>query len=161
VNHDLQAKAEHFPHVRRFDEAHVLEHSLEVQLPFLQVILPAFDLVPLAVGDASADQVADVLNALRGGDDTLLVISSDLSHYLDYNSALRIDTATTNAIEELDPDAIKSQQACGRIPIQGLLLLAQQLKLKPETVDLRSSGDTAGPRDQVVGYGAYVFTEEH
>lgn len=145
------------PQVRLLDEAHQLEHSLEVQLPFLQETLDHFSLVPLVVGDATADQVAEVLDRLWGGPETLIVVSSDLSHYHSYEAARRLDAATTAAIEALRPEDIGYEQACGRNPVNGLLALAKRRGLRARTLDLRSSGDTAGPRDQVVGYGAYVF----
>ncbi len=147
------------PGVAVLDAAHSEEHSLEVHLPFLQAIFDRFTLVPLVVGDASADSVAAVLDALWGGSETLIVVSSDLSHYLDYKAARGVDLATRDAIERLDPAAITFDQACGRLPIAGLLTVARRRDLTVETVDLRNSGDTAGPRDQVVGYGAWCFTE--
>lgn len=143
--------------VQELDQAHSLEHSLEVHLPFLQTILHDFSLVPLVVGDASAEQVADVLQAVWGGPETLIVISSDLSHYHDYATAQKMDRATSDAIEHLAPEAIDYEQACGRIPVSGLLTLARRQGLKATTIDLRNSGDTAGPRDRVVGYGAYII----
>lgn len=143
--------------VQRYSPAHAQEHSLEVQLPFLQGVLGEFELVPLVVGDATPDEVATVLERLWGGEDTLIVISSDLSHYLDYESARLIDARTTRAIEELRDQDIGFEQACGALPVRGLLLAARRHGLHAETVDLRNSGDTAGPRDQVVGYGSYVF----
>jgi len=149
------------PQVQLFDATHMQEHSLEVHLPFLQVALGDFALVPLVVGQAAADEVAEVLEALWGGDETLIVISSDLSHYLSYDAAREIDARTCAAIEHLDGDAIADDQACGRMPLKGLLALARRRGLKAETVDLRNSGDTAGPRDQVVGYGAWVFRKEN
>jgi AmmeMemoRadiSam system protein B len=145
------------PCVRIMDEAHTSEHSLEVQLPFLQAVLDRFSLVPLVVGNASAAQVAEVLDLLWGGPETLIVISSDLSHYYPYAAAQRLDAATTAAIEALRPDDISEEQACGRAPVRGLLVEARRRGLQVETLDLRNSGDTAGPRDRVVGYGAYVF----
>lgn len=145
------------PQVKLMDEAHALEHSLEVQLPFLQEVLDRFSLAPFVVGDAGADEVAEVLDLLWGGSETLIVISSDLSHYHDYATARRLDAATTLAIESLRPQDIGFDQACGRIPVNGLLALARRRGLHAQTLDLRNSGDTAGPRDQVVGYGAYVF----
>jgi len=156
------------PSVHVVDQAHGPEHSLEVQLPFLIEALHrdnadnvGFSVVPLLVGDATADQVAELLNAAwpAGDVETFVVVSSDLSHYLDYPTARALDEATTEAIEQLAPQRLGHEQACGRVPIAGLLQVAQQRKLKVITVDLRNSGDTAGPRDQVVGYGAYVFTE--
>ena len=116
-----------------------------------------FTLVPLAVGEATPAQVGEVLECLWGGAETLIVISSDLSHYHDYETAQRMDSATSRAIEQLRLEDIEYEQACGRVPINGLLYVARKRGLSAETVDLRNSGDTAGPRDQVVGYGAYVF----
>lgn len=144
------------PQVKRLDAAHAMEHSLEVQLPFLQEILSQFSLVPLVVGEATPEEVAEVLEILWGGEETLIVISSDLSHYHDYQTARHIDAETRDAIEALRPDRIGYDQACGRNGLNGLLTLARRRGLHIETVDLRNSGDTAGPRDQVVGYGAWV-----
>lgn len=145
------------PQVEPSDAAHAPEHSLEVHLPFLQTLLGDFSLVPLVVGDATPEEVAEVLELLWGGPETLIVVSTDLSHYCDYATARRLDAATTRAIETLEPEAIGHEQACGRIPVQGLLLAAQRHGLHANAVDVRNSGDTAGPRDAVVGYGAYVF----
>ena len=144
--------------VRVIDEAHREEHSLEVQLPFLQRVLgDKFSLVPLVVGDADSRSVAEVIETLWGGPETLILISSDLSHYHDYTTARELDSATSRAIEHLDPQAIDYEQACGRIPVSGLLLAARHHKLHAKTLDLRNSGDTAGSHDRVVGYGAYAF----
>lgn len=145
------------PQVHALDRAFDGEHCLEVQLPFLQERLTDFSIVPLLVGDADADAVAEVLERLWGGPETLIVISSDLSHYLDYDSARSIDARTSAAICALRPEAIATHQACGRHPIAGLLTAAQHHALHGEQLDLRNSGDTAGPRDRVVGYGAYAF----
>ena len=149
----------HLPQVQVLDQAHAMEHSLEVQLPFLQEVLGEFSLVPLVVGDASAAEVAEVLEILWDGPETRLVISSDLSHYHAYETARQMDGATSRAIEALDPEAIGNQDACGRVPVIGLLAAARRHGLRARTLDLRNSGDTAGPRDQVVGYGAYVFEQ--
>lgn len=145
------------PQVKVLDEAHAMEHSLEVQLPFLQSMFKDFTLVPLVVGDADPQLVAEVLEMLWGGEETLIVISSDLSHFHDYDTARQLDSATSQAIEELAPERIRYEHACGRNPVNGLLALVKKLGLRAETVDLRSSGDTAGPRDRVVGYGAYLI----
>lgn len=145
------------PGVQILDKAHALEHSLEVQLPFLQKILHDFTLVPIVVGEAPVEGVAQVLEHLWGGAETLVVVSSDLSHYQDYVSAKEHDSATSQAIENLRPEAIAYHDACGRLPINGLLLVAQKLGLIVTRYDLRNSGDTAGDRDRVVGYGAYGF----
>jgi hypothetical protein len=144
------------PQVQRLDAAFDGEHALEVHLPFLQEVLLDFRLAPFIVGEASAEEVAEVLDRLWGGDETLIVVSSDLSHYLDYDSAKARDALTTQRIEALDP-TVGYHDACGRNPVNGLLLAARRHGLSAQTVDLRNSGDTAGPRDRVVGYGAYVF----
>jgi AmmeMemoRadiSam system protein B len=146
------------PYVRVFDQAHALEHSLEVHLPFLQELLSAFRLVPIVVGDAAPQETAGVLERLWGGDETLIVVSSDLSHYHDYATAQRRDATTSRAIEQLNYEAIDYDDACGRAPVSGLLYLARKRGLHVTTLDLRNSGDTAGPRDRVVGYGAYIVT---
>lgn len=139
------------------DDAHAEEHGLEVHLPFLQSTLAAWSVVPLVVGDVRFSAVASILHETWGGPETLIVISSDLSHYYPYETARRMDTRTAEQIEALDPHAIGSTQACGRIGIQALLAVAAERGLRAERVDLRNSGDTAGPRDQVVGYGAFAF----
>jgi AmmeMemoRadiSam system protein B len=157
VDREALAALRDLPQVVTLDAAHVEEHSLEVHLPFLQAMLDDFSVVPLVAGRASAAQVAAVLEALWGGDETAVVISSDLSHYHDYRTAQRLDAVTSDAITALRPQDIDFEQACGRVPISGLLTLARQKGLTASTVDLRNSGDTAGSRDRVVGYGAYVF----
>jgi AmmeMemoRadiSam system protein B len=149
------------PQVKIVDEAHSLEHCLEVQLPFLQATLTEFKITPLVVGDATAKEISEVIEALWGDDETLIVISSDLSHYHSYETARKMDKATSNAIESLNEKEIHYDDACGRNPILGLLLSAKKHSLRASTLDLRNSGDTAGPRDQVVGYGAYTFDNEH
>ena len=145
------------PQVQHFEETHAQEHSLEVQLPFLQRILEDFTIVPIVVGDASPTEIDQVLEALWGGPETLIVISSDLSHYHDYETAKAYDGAASKAIELLQPASIKDHQACGRQPIKGLLKRSLALDLRATTLDLRNSGDTEGKRDRVVGYGGYVF----
>jgi AmmeMemoRadiSam system protein B len=145
------------PQVERSDPAHELEHSLEVQLPFLQRVLGEFVLVPLVVGDALPEQVDEVIEALWDGSETLVVVSSDLSHYHDFATARRMDAATTRAIAALEPGALDYESACGRVPVQGLLLAARRHALRARAVDVRNSGETAGPQDRVVGYGAYVL----
>lgn len=143
--------------VRSFEAAHAPEHCLEVELPFLQVVLGEFELVPLLVGEADADEVGAVLDAVWGGPETCVVVSSDLSHYLDYDEARRKDGETADAIVALNGDALDSHCACGHRAIAGLLRVARQRGLRGRVVDLRNSGDTAGPRDRVVGYGAFHF----
>ena len=145
------------PGVQTLDAAHAEEHSLEVHLPFLQSALDEFSLVPIVVGRAPAEQVDAVLQALWGGEETLVVVSSDLSHYHDYTTAQRSDAAASVAIETLDPGSLADDQACGRFPVKGLLARARALDLRATTLDLRNSGDTAGDKARVVGYGAYAF----
>ena len=151
----LQSLAD-LPQVMRNERAHEREHSLEVQLPFLQTLLGRFTLVPLIVGECSADAVAQVLERLWGGDETLLVISSDLSHYLPYVQAQALDGATVQRILQLDA-SLCVHEACGAAAINGALLAARRHGLAPRLLDLRNSGDTAGDRDRVVGYAALAF----
>jgi hypothetical protein len=146
--------------VQILDAAHVREHGLEVHLPFLQESLKSFDLVPFVVGTSTPEDVAEVMETLWGGPETLIVISSDLSHYLNYEQARTLDKATCGAIENLQPEAVSRDGACGRRPIQGLLLSAKQHGMAVLTVDLRNSGDTAGSKERVVGYGAWVFGKQ-
>jgi hypothetical protein len=148
------------PGVQEHDAAHQDEHALEVHLPFLQELFHDISIVPLLVGAAGADAVADVLEALWGGDETVFVVSSDLSHYLDYATAKELDAVTCRAIETLDAAPIDYDHACGRVPMAGMLVLARRRHLRPVTLDLRSSGDTAGDRRRVVGYGAWMFVPD-
>lgn len=148
------------PQVETNPGAHAMEHSLEVHLPFLQVALGDFKLVPLAVGGASPGEVAEVLDILWGGDETLIVVSSDLSHYLPYAQARSVDAGTADAILHLSTELI-GERACGAHPINGLLLAARHKGLSAHLLDLRSSGDTAGDKHRVVGYGAFAFTEDN
>jgi AmmeMemoRadiSam system protein B len=143
--------------VQVLDDAHQSEHSLEVHLPFLQTVLGNFTIVPIVVGDAAPEQVSQVLDALWGGPETLIVISSDLSHYLPYDDARAIDAVTCRAIERLDASLLNHDMACGATPIAGLLIAARRHGMQVTTLDLRNSGDTAGSRDYVVGYGAWMF----
>jgi AmmeMemoRadiSam system protein B len=152
------ARISDLPQVVLSDAAHALEHSLEVQLPFLQAVLGDFSLVPLAVGHASAQEVAEVLERLWGGEETLIVISSDLSHYLPYDAARHSDAETAEQILALDPH-IDHQHACGATPVNGMLLAARRHDLQAQLIDLRNSGDTAGDKSRVVGYGAFAFSE--
>jgi len=157
IDREAIARITGLPQVRLLDQAHALEHSLEVHLPFLQEVLDEFTLVPLVVGEASAEDVDEVLELLWGGPETAIVISSDLSHYHDYDTARAMDARTSKAIEALREQDLEYDMACGRNPVSGLLAAARKHGLHAHTIDLRNSGDTAGPRDQVVGYGAYVF----
>jgi AmmeMemoRadiSam system protein B len=158
---DLTATAllRDLPQVVISPQAHALEHSLEVQLPFLQLALNDFQLVPLAVGDASPQEVAQVLERLWGGPETLIVISSDLSHYRPYAHAQQIDQVTVNTILHGQP-TLSHEQACGATPINGLLLAATRHGLHPHLLGLCNSGDTAGDHARVVGYAAIAFTED-
>ena len=146
------------PQVTVSSQAHVLEHSLEVQLPFLQSVLGDFTLLPLAVGMATPEKVAEVLERLWGGEETLIVISSDLSHFLPYAAARRVDRETVQTILKLGPP-IDHEQACGGTPVNGLIIAARHHGLTPHLLDQRNSGDTAGSHDRVVGYASIAFTE--
>lgn len=159
VDKEAAARILELPQVEVFDATHAQEHSLEVHLPFLQIVLDDFAVVPLVVGEAPPEQVAEVIEALWGGPETLIVVSSDLSHYLDYDSAQKIDSETCRAIETLDPKAISRDGACGRFPVGGLLEIAKRRGLTVTTLDMRNSGDTAGSKDRVVGYGSWMFQE--
>lgn len=147
------------PQVAASDRPHRPEHALEVELPFLQVLLGDFALVPLVVGDARPAEVAEVLERLWNGPETLIVISSDLSHYHDAATARRLDEGTAAMIERLDARDLGPERACGFLPIAGLLVASRRRGLAATRRDLRNSGDTAGPKDQVVGYGAWAFHE--
>lgn len=160
VDRDALARLMDLPFVQVLDAAHQHEHALEVQLPFLMWALDyerhPLAIAPLLTGDVSGEEVAQAIQRLWD-QRALVVVSSDLSHYHDYETAKKLDSAASRAIERLAPRELAVEQACGQVAIQGLLLAAAARGLKAHTVDLRSSGDTAGPRDQVVGYGAYVF----
>jgi len=146
------------PQVRIIPEAHAREHSLEVEIPFLQTLLGELNLVPLVAGEATGEEVAEVLERLWGGPETLIVISSDLSHYLGYEAAQKADRDTADRILALD-GTLHSRQACGAVPVNGLLEVARRRGLVPELLDLRNSADTAGDPSRVVGYGAFAFHE--
>lgn len=153
------AAALSFPQVAELPRAHAREHSLEVHLPFLQAVLPRFTLVPLLVGEAAPWEVAEVLAALWGGSETAIVVSSDLSHYHPYDEARALDNETARRILTRNYGDLEGEQACGAAPLRGLLYEAAQRDLKVHLCDLRSSGDTAGDRYRVVGYGSFALTE--
>ena len=161
VDQAAQQQLLQLSYVHCLAEAHWQEHSLEVQLPFLQSILRDFELVPLVFGDATAAQVADTLELLWGGDETVIVLSSDLSHYHDYQTARSMDQHTCDAIERLDDQALSYEQACGCTGIKGLLTAARRHQLQATTLGLCNSGDTAGNATKVVGYGSWAFSSPH
>lgn len=158
LDQDAIAAIDGLRQVQVHPAAHTQEHSLEVQLPFLQSVLDDFTLVPLAVGGASPEAVAEVLDVLWGGEETLIVVSSDLSHFLAYDQAQHVDRATVHEILLFNIH-LSGEQACGCHAINGLLLAARRRGLSPHLLDLRNSGDTAGDRNRVVGYAAIAFTE--
>jgi hypothetical protein len=158
VDAEAAARALDLPQVQVSEAAHALEHSLEVQLPFLQTVLDDFKIVPFAVGDATPEEVGEVIDRLWGGSETVIVVSSDLSHYHPYAAARQIDRGTATAILALDA-SIDHEQACGATPINGFALCARRHHLKPELLDLRNSGDTAGDKSRVVGYAAFAFAD--
>lgn len=157
VDADATKSLLELPQVQIFDPAHEQEHALEVELPFLQRTLKDFQIVPLVVGEAGDDDVREVLELLWGGPETRIVISSDLSHYLGYEAARRLDRTTAERIETRQAASLTGKHACGYRAIRGFLRAAERCGLSAETADLRNSGDTAGPRDRVVGYGAFLF----
>jgi AmmeMemoRadiSam system protein B len=145
------------PQVIASDRAHGGEHSLEVQLPFVQELLGDVSIVPLVVGLVTDALAAQAIDRVWGGPETCIVVSSDLSHYYGYMTGRGLDRETAHAIEELSPRDIHEEQACGGTAVRALLLVARERGLNATTLDLRSSGDTSGPRDSVVGYGAFCF----
>jgi len=155
VDLEAQARVADLPQVSRREDAHRDEHSIEVQLPFLQRLLGRFKLVPLIVGEAAADEVAEVLAALDHDGGSLIIVSSDLSHYHSYAAARALDFAARAHIESLSN--LRCQDACGRAAINGLLAYARERGLHARTLALSSSGDGAGDKSQVVGYGAFAF----
>ncbi|MEE9336859.1 MAG: AmmeMemoRadiSam system protein B [Methylococcaceae bacterium] len=160
IDKSAQAKLSKITGVHIINEAHAAEHSLEVQLPFLQTILDKFSIVPIVAGDASPQLISSIIEILWGNPETLILISSDLSHYHPYRIAQQLDKITSQAILDLDVNTIDSMHACGCVGIRGLLTFAQRHPLEASLLDLRNSGDTAGSsKDNVVGYGAYLFTE--
>lgn len=158
VDTELAKRALELPQVQRNAAAHALEHALEVQLPFLQQLLQEFSILPLLVGQASSKDAAAVLHHVWGGEETLILISSDLSHYLPAAQARQLDRATATHIGALH--ALSShQQACGATAINALLECARQRGLQAQQLDLRNSSDTAGEPSRVVGYAAFAFSE--
>jgi AmmeMemoRadiSam system protein B len=148
------------PHVVAADAPHVNEHSLEVQLPFLQVLLGEFRVLPIAAGDATAREVAAALDGVWGNEETLIVVSSDLSHYLEYAAARSVDASTAQSILNCSTE-LGGEQACGCVGINGLMHVARERELEVRLLDLRNSGDTAAERSRVVGYGAFALYEPH
>lgn len=158
IDHEAIERVSDLPFVVRSDLAHAQEHSLEVQLPFLQTVLGDFKLVPFAVGFGSGEEVAVVMDRLWGGDETLVLVSSDLSHYHRYSEAVEIDRDTAQSVLGMSP-RLDHEQACGATPINGLLQCAAKRGLTPTLLDLRNSGDTAGDKSRVVGYASFAFQE--
>ncbi len=144
------------PHLQVSDEPHAAEHSLEVQVPFLQRISPEARIIPIVIGEATAAEVETILEAVWGGPETLIVVSSDLSHYHPYRAAQAIDSATTRAILS-GRDDLSGDQACGCVGVNGLTRVVRKRGLRAELLDVRNSGDTAGDKRQVVGYGAFGY----
>jgi len=155
VDAEAAAQVATSPLVAESTAAHEREHSLEVQLPFLQVVAPGIPVVPLLTGDVDPVDAADAVESILD-DETLLVVSSDLSHYHDSATAQRLDAETAAAIERLDPGALGRESACGRTGVQAALHLARQRGYGVQILDLRNSSDTAGPPDRVVGYGTFA-----
>lgn len=140
----------------KLGEAHAEEHSVEVQLPFLQRVAEDFEILPLVAGDADPERISGKLRGILG-DDTMLVISSDLSHYHDYDAAIRLDRKAINAIEKIDYVAFAGEEACGKIPILAVLDIAKRLGWKCKLLNCANSGDATGDRARVVGYASFAF----
>lgn len=155
----MQKLVDDYPQISFSDQAHAEEHSLEVQLPFLQEVLASFRLIPFVVGEATQSKVAEVIEHLWGGDECLIIVSTDLSHFHEYREAVGLDNISATQIESFQGDLLADNSACGRIPLRGLLHVAQQKGLSIKRFDLRNSGDTSGRKDQVVGYGAWGLFE--
>lgn len=146
------------PHVVSSPDVHRLEHSLEVHVPFLQTVLGDFELAAFAVGDAAPHEVGAVIEALWGGPETLVVISTDLSHYLAYDDARRVDAETIDQVLALD-GVVDHRRACGAGPLNGLLDVCRTRSLRPELLGACNSGDTAGDKHRVVGYASFAVRE--
>lgn len=157
VDREAIGKLKQLPFVEEDDSPFENEHGLEVHLPFLQRIFENIEIVPALVGATTPEQAAEALHTVWGGDETLILISSDLSHFYDYAKASKLDNAAAAAIESLRPDQLGEEQACGRHAVRGLLVESVRHNLRATTIDLRNSGDTQGKKDSVVGYGAFIF----
>jgi len=162
VDKDMELEISSLPNVITLKDAHIYEHCLEVHLPFLQTLFKDeawgdFTFLPLLVGSTEDECVQKVCESFLNYIDVMFIISSDLSHYLPYDVAGKIDKATTDAILSLDGKLIDSDEACGAKPIRGFLKMAKKANWESKLIDLRNSGDTAGDKKQVVGYGAYAF----
>jgi AmmeMemoRadiSam system protein B len=160
VDRDATTEALRVTGVYQDDEAHRIDHALEVELPFLQRTLGRFSIVPLLVGRQAVEAVTGVLDLLVD-QESLIVVSTDLSHYQNYEAAQALDRSTAAAIEKLAPENLDPSQACGFDALRGLLEFARNQHWRARVLDLRSSGDTAGPRDRVVGYVAAVLYESN
>ena len=159
IDEEAVHRLEVFRQVQVASRAHVREHSIEVQLPFLQRLLPEIQVVPLAVGDATPAEVAEVLGVLWDGPETVVIVSSDLSHYLPFDAAREVDRATADRILRLAPDPVDHDEACGATPVNALVLAARSRGLVPSLVALGNSGGSSFAREPVVGYGAFAFYE--
>lgn len=158
IDRELKRELHSLEDVIESDEPHRFEHSLEVQLPFLQVLFDELTLLPLVAGEASPSAVASILERTVQEEDTVILASSDLSHYLSYAQAQQVDALTNRAILNREP-TLNGNQACGAVPINGLLHLARHHGLTVQELARCNSGDTAGDRNRVVGYGAYALYE--
>jgi len=158
LEHAGMQKALGYSQVALNRQAHAEEHALEVQLPFLQTVLNEFELIPLCVGMVEPDAVAELMRALWGGEETIVIVSSDLSHYHSYNEARSLDRATIGRLLAMQVD-LSHDQACGATAINALQMIAREKELKPTLLDYRNSGDTAGDKEQVVGYAALAYAE--
>lgn len=155
---DLHSLLLRDPNVQIMDNAHAEEHSLEVQLPFLQTLLGDFAIIPIIIGDAAIEDVRNIIEATWGGRETLIIISSDLSHFEDYEETRSIDKHTRNAIESLNEELIQKHQACGSIGVKSMIRAALVHRLNVDTLHMCNSGDNSSDKKRVVGYGSWAFT---
>ena len=161
IDWEAQRRLLTLPDIQVLDKPFEGEHGLEVILPFLQRLLGDFQVVPMICGQVPEARVQDAFSALWGGPETLVIVSSDLSHFHDYDTARKLDGEAAASVEKLTADTIGDQHACGRVPLKGLIGLGRELDLRPTTLELKNSGDTAGGRDRVVGYGGFAFEYAH
>ena len=156
VNKEIKETISNLPFVKELDNAFIREHALEVHLPFIQHTLPQAKIVPLIVGHTYPEEIQMLLETLWPDPTNAFVISSDLSHFLSYVQAQKIDSLTAKQIEKLLYKEIHHEQCCGFFPLRGLLKFAKEHGLKITALDLRNSADTAGDKGRVVGYGSFI-----
>ena len=157
VNIGIVKKIKQFSSVQWEERSFIQEHGLETHLPFIQrAFKPGIKIVPMIVGECQESEVAEILESVWEDPRNFVIISSDLSHFHSYADAKKLDRNTVDLIQNLDSQSLDTEFACGHYPICGLLNLARNRKLKIKALDIRSSGDTAGSKESVVGYGSFA-----